>query len=128
MDSIRYVRLLTENLFEFASIMRLGSNFIFQQDNAPAHTARHTASWFRKNSVNVLNWFAQPPDLNPIENIWSFLELKLLDYTFSNKKILFKKITELWYEISNNYLKKLIESMRERIEECLKSKERYTHY
>ncbi|KAF7685755.1 Transposable element Tcb1 transposase, partial [Cucumispora dikerogammari] len=49
MDSIRYARLLTENLFESASMMGLGSNFIFQQDNAnaPAHTAKHTASWFR---------------------------------------------------------------------------------
>ncbi|KAF7670490.1 Transposable element Tcb1 transposase, partial [Cucumispora dikerogammari] len=69
MDSIRYARLLTENLFEFASMMGLGSNFIFQQDNAPAHTARHTAYWFRENGVNVLNWPAQSLDLNPIENI-----------------------------------------------------------
>ncbi|KAF7687104.1 Transposable element Tcb1 transposase [Cucumispora dikerogammari] len=104
------------------------SNFIFQQDNAPAHTARHTASWFRKNSVNVLNWPAQSPDLNSIKNIWSLLKLKLLDYTFSNKKISFEKITELWYKISNNYFKKLIESMLKRIEECLRSKGRYTHY
>ncbi|KAF7697619.1 Transposable element Tcb1 transposase [Cucumispora dikerogammari] len=95
MDSIRYARLLTENLFESASMMGLGSNFLFQQDNALAHTARHTASWFRENGVNVLNWLAQSPGLNPIENIGSLLKLKLLDYTFSNKKILFEKITEL---------------------------------
>ncbi|KAF7685252.1 Transposable element Tcb1 transposase [Cucumispora dikerogammari] len=128
MDSIRYARLLTENFFESASMMELGSNFIFQQDNAPAHTARHTAYWFRENGVNVLNWPAQSPDLNPIENIWSLMKLKFLDYTFTNKKILFEKITELWYEISNNYLKKLIESISKRIEECLRSKGRYTHY
>ncbi|KAF7693001.1 Transposable element Tc1 transposase [Cucumispora dikerogammari] len=97
MDSIRYARLLTENLFESASIIWLGSNFIFQQDNASAHTARHTTSWFRENSVNVLNWPAQSPDLNPIKNIWSLLKQRLHDNTFTNKKILFEKITELWY-------------------------------
>ncbi|KAF7690796.1 Transposable element Tc1 transposase [Cucumispora dikerogammari] len=128
MDSIRYARLLTENIFESASMMGLRSNFILQQDNAPAHTARHTASLFRENSVNVLNLPAQSPGLNPIENIWSLLKLKLLDSTFSNKKILFEKITELWYEISNNYFKKLIANMPKRIEECLRSKGRYTHY
>ncbi len=44
-------------------------DFIFQQDLAPAHTAKGTKSWFSDHGVTVLDWPANLPDLNPIENL-----------------------------------------------------------
>ncbi len=44
--------------------------FIFQQDLAPAHTAKVTKSWFNDHSVSVLDWPANSLDLNPVENLW----------------------------------------------------------
>ncbi len=44
------------------------ADFIFQQDLAPAHTAKGTKSWFNDHGVTVLDWPANSPDLNPIEN------------------------------------------------------------
>ncbi len=46
------------------------ADFIFQQDLAPAHTAKVTKSWFSDHSVTVLDCPANSPDLNPIENLW----------------------------------------------------------
>ncbi len=43
------------------------ADFIFQQDLAPAHTAKCTKSWFNDHGVTVLDWPANSPDLNPIE-------------------------------------------------------------
>ncbi len=40
------------------------ADFIFQQDLAPAHTAK---SWLNDHCVGVLDWPANSPDLNPIE-------------------------------------------------------------
>ncbi len=46
------------------------ADFIFQQDLAPAHTAKGTKSWFNDYGVTVLDWPANSPDLKPIENLW----------------------------------------------------------
>ncbi len=40
------------------------ADFIFQQDLAPAHTAKGTKSWFNDHGVTVLEWPANLPDLD----------------------------------------------------------------
>ena len=54
---------------------------IFQDDNAHIHRARNVLDWFEMNSETFqhMNWPAQFPDLNPIENLWDELERKLRD-------------------------------------------------
>ncbi len=44
------------------------ADFIFQQDLAPAHTAKSTKRWLNDHDVGVLDWPANSPDLN-IENL-----------------------------------------------------------
>ncbi len=39
------------------------ADFIFQQDLAPAHTAKGTKSWFNDHGVTVLDWPANLSDL-----------------------------------------------------------------
>ncbi len=52
-------------------------DFIFQQDLTPTHTAKSTKSWLNDHGVGVLDWPANSPDLNPLENLWVIVKRKM---------------------------------------------------
>ncbi len=52
------------------------ADFILQQDLASAHTAKSTKSWLN-DQVGALDWPANSPDLNPIENLWGIVKRKM---------------------------------------------------
>ncbi len=64
-----YQEILELFMLPFADKLYGDADFIFQQNLAPAHTAKGTKSWFNDHGVNGLDWPAISPDLNPIENL-----------------------------------------------------------
>ncbi len=72
-----------EHFISFPSADKLyeDADFIFQQDLAPAHTAKGTKSWFSDHGVTVLDWPANSPDLNPVENLWGIVKRKMRHQT-----------------------------------------------
>jgi len=52
---------------------------IFQQDNAPVHTAHVVRDWLAEQEFEVMAWPPYSPDLNPIENLWALLKAKIYE-------------------------------------------------
>ena len=54
-----------------------GLNVTYMNDNARPHSAAITRQFVATNNVNVLDWHANRPDLNPIELVWDELERRV---------------------------------------------------
>ncbi len=123
-----YQEILEHFMLASADKLYGDADFIFQQDLAPAHTAKCTKSWFNDHGVTVLDWPANSPDLNPIENLWGIVKRKMRDTRPNNADELKATVKETWASIPPQQCHKLITSMPRRIEAVIKAKGAPTKY
>ena len=103
--------------------------YIFQQDGAPCHTAHLCQKWFTSNSVQVLDWPGNSPDLNPIENLWSRLKRAVGAKRPGNKRELIESIIGAWYHIiTPEHLEALVDSMPRRCQAVIDARGYPTRY
>jgi len=136
MDAQQYVSILERCLVPTINHCAAEQDFvprtklIFQQDNDPKHTSRLATAWFRDECIELMQWPAQSPDLNPIEHLWAHLKRRIASYQAAPGGMLelWERVREEWKAITPETCRSLIESMPRRVEAVLKSKGGNTKY
>ena len=98
---------------------------IFMQDNTPCLTAKSVLS---EEDVTVMEWPAQSPDLNPIENVWKLLNERPKENNPRNVEELWANLKGELDKISVEECKILIRSWTKRCQAVIKSKGLHIKY
>ncbi|KAL0194984.1 hypothetical protein M9458_008556, partial [Cirrhinus mrigala] len=127
-NAASYQEILEHFMLPSAEKLYGDEDFIFQHDLAPAHSAKTTGKWFTDHGITVLNWPANSPDLNHIENLWDIVKRKLRDARPNTLDELKAAIEASWASITPQQCHRLIASMPRRIEAVISAKGFPTKY
>lgn len=100
--SCNYVEILKNSVFP---IMRINfkEKLMFQQDNCRTHVSKETKKFFQSSGMQTLDWPANSPDINIIENIWSMMEQQIYhEGAVKNLKELRKYIDDFVVDFNKN--------------------------
>ena len=120
MDRFNYRDILEKNLLLSAEKLGLEKTLIFQHDNDPKHTAVTVKDWLKGKRIETLKWPPFSPDLNPIEHMWDELERRMKKHHPKNKEELKKALLQEWNGIGTDVTQKLVDSVPNRLYECVR--------
>lgn len=101
---------------------------ILMEDNASIHTAKYTRAWHAYYGFNKMEWPANSPDLNPIENVWRILKYRVGRRFPQTVDELRQYVTEEWDKLSPQDYLKYIEEMPERCKAVIAAKGGHTKW
>jgi hypothetical protein len=129
-DADYYVNSLLPSLVDDCENLMPG-DFIFQQDGAPAHTARLTQDWLAVNCPEFIakdEWPPNSPDLNPLDyHVWGAMLQKYQEHnpkptTADELKAVLQTI---WDELPQQSVEKAIIAFRKRLQLCIEAEGRH---
>uniref|UniRef100_A0A671VKC8 HTH cro/C1-type domain-containing protein n=1 Tax=Sparus aurata TaxID=8175 RepID=A0A671VKC8_SPAAU len=105
-------------------------NFIFMDDNAPAHRGHIIRERLLETGVPQIEWPALSPDLNPIENLWDQLirRVEARNSVPQNLNDLRAALQEEWDAMPQQTITRLVDSMRRRCIAVIDAQGHMTNY
>jgi len=103
----------------------LPTGFIFQQDGAPAHTARCAQNWLRANCPDFITkdqWPPNLPDLNPTDyHVWGAMLEAYRKLKTKPKKIdeLKEALQVIWGNLPQGPIDKAVKDFSKRLKVCV---------
>jgi transposase len=87
------------------------------------------ATFLKQHKVQVVaEWPANSPDLNPIENLWSWVQRQVNKTPVSNVAELQAAVFKAWSQIPSSLLQKYAASMEKRLQKVRAGEGAYTGY
>ena len=114
MDSNLYIDTLAKYFLPWIQpLVEQDADLIFQQDNASIHTSAYSKWWMDSHGFHVLDWPAQSPDFNPIENLWDIVDTRVRKRRVKPINIdeLAAAVEEEWNSLPIKTIHNLIESI-----------------
>ncbi len=111
-----------------ARALKMGHGWVFQHDNDPKHTAKATKKWLEKKHVKVLEWLSQSPNLNPIENLWRELKVRVAKRQPRNLNDMERICKEEWDKIPPEMCANLVANYKKRLTSVIANKGFATKY
>ena len=96
--------------------------WLLQEDNDPKHTLKKAKNWREENRVERMEWPAQSPDLNSIENVWALLKIKVNNREPKKVKDSKTIIRKEWGDLQLEYAQNLVSSVPKRLNRVLANK------
>lgn len=127
MDRHLYVKILQEVMLPYAED-EMPLIWTFQQDNDPKHTSLLAKQWFAENNIRVMEWPAQSPDLNPIENLWCDVKAVVAQRKPTSNSTLWDVVKDAWESIPVERCQNLVNSMPRRCAAVIANKGFATKY
>ena len=122
-DQIVYREQILEHMIPEMQQLALNGYYLFQQDGARAHTAKHTIQYLQEAVPEVIlpnMWPPTSPDLNPLDySVWSSLEQKVYKVRIESIEHLKKRIVECWDSIPQEQINRGVNQFKLRMKKMI---------
>ena len=98
---------------------------VFMQDNTPCYTAKSFKTFLSEEDVTLMEWPAQSPDMNPIENVWKLVNERDKEKNPRNIEELWTNLKGEWEKVSVDEYKTLIRPCSKRGQDVIENKSLY---
>jgi len=116
LDSRRYQTILGLNLVSSAQQFWPQGQWWFQQDNWTVHTSGTSREWFHNHGIDLIDWPAWSPDLNPIEELWNDLKRRVYGRHPKSMEELERYIAEEWAGTDLEFIARICRNMPHRLQ------------
>jgi transposase len=108
---------------------KLPENWNFLQDNATTHKAKKSMEVVRELvGDRLISHPAKSPDLNPIEDMWSYLDRKVRAARITSIRTLKRFLKKEWKSLPWSEIRKSVGSMPRRLKSCIERRGSRTPY